>query len=282
MRLLILLAITSAVKSLVPPNGRPKASVMGQKSFNINNNPTAITTNPHTRMSGFQNYLAPSLSFRGQICRRSNTMLFEGVLMNLPDYFFTVTFPLLYVLGNVFQHLRRQRLEERAWEQRLDDERNKKLSEDPTLSEIELRKQEAEAEWSPYGPDAMLDRRREQQYTRTQKRRRVNLMEKDEDGSDDGYYDDGDNESSEYRRSSTEYGMTDSEIQNFESEYNVKYDPYYDEPYTEEELPDMPYNVDKKYGDRIYENGEIFYKDSETGLYYRQGSRPRIRKLFDS
>jgi hypothetical protein len=38
------------------------------------------------------------------------------------------------------------------------------------------------------------------------------------------------------------------------------YDPYFDDSYTEEdELPDnIPFNADKKYGDRIFDNGEIF------------------------
>lgn len=53
-------------------------------------------------------------------------------------------------------------------------------------------------------------------------------------------------------------------------------DPYYDDPYTEDELPDGDYDVDKFYGDRIYsKTGEIFYKDSDTGLFYRQGAKPR-------
>ena len=73
-----------------------------------------------------------------------------------------------------------------------------------------------------------------------------------------------------------EYRMTDKEIALFEMEYGVEYDPYYDDPYKEEELPDdVSFNVDKKYGDRIYENGEIFYKDRESGLFYRQGAKPR-------
>ncbi len=56
----------------------------------------------------------------------------------------------------------------------------------------------------------------------------------------------------------------------------VDYDPYYDDPYTEDELPDdIPFNVDKKYGDQIFENGEIFYREKETGLYYGQGAKPR-------
>ena len=75
--------------------------------------------------------------------------------------------------------------------------------------------------------------------------------------------------------------MSPQEIENFEREFGVEYDPYYDDPYTEEELPeDIPYKVDKLYGDRIYKDGEVFYKDDKTGLYYRQGSQPRTQKFW--
>jgi hypothetical protein len=75
--------------------------------------------------------------------------------------------------------------------------------------------------------------------------------------------------------------MTDEEINLFELEFGVEYDPYYDDPYTEDELPDdMSYKVDKRYGDRIYSNGEIFYKDTESGFFYRQGAKPRNLSFF--
>jgi hypothetical protein len=93
-----------------------------------------------------------------------------------------------------------------------------------------------------------------------QARSRVQVTDRDDDEGDD----------------SREYRMTDDEVSMFETDYGVDYDPYYDDPYTEDELPDdIPFNVDKKYGDRIFDNGEIFYKEKETGLYYRQGAKPR-------
>mmetsp|Transcript_11212 Transcript_11212/g.17756 ORF Transcript_11212/g.17756 Transcript_11212/m.17756 type:complete len:80 (-) Transcript_11212:356-595(-) len=75
--------------------------------------------------------------------------------------------------------------------------------------------------------------------------------------------------------------MSDGEINDFESSFGVEYDPYYDEPYEESELPVGKYKADKSYGDRRYANGEVFYKDEGTGMFYRQGSRPRQKKFWD-
>lgn len=77
-----------------------------------------------------------------------------------------------------------------------------------------------------------------------------------------------------------DYCMTPEEIEAFELEFGVTYDPYYDDPYTLDELPAPPFDSDKLYGDRIYPNGEIFYKDSVSGLFYRQGSKPRNWSFF--
>ena len=75
--------------------------------------------------------------------------------------------------------------------------------------------------------------------------------------------------------------MTDDEIREFETAHGVEYDPYYDEPYAEDELPPGKYKVDKSYGDRRYENGEVFYREEGGSYYYRQGSRPRQKKFWD-
>jgi hypothetical protein len=56
--------------------------------------------------------------------------------------------------------------------------------------------------------------------------------------------------------------------------WQVEYDPYYDDPYREDELPPGNFRVDKRYGDRVYDDGEVFYRTRE-GLYYRQGAKPR-------
>ena len=75
--------------------------------------------------------------------------------------------------------------------------------------------------------------------------------------------------------------MTDEQIDDFEAEYGVEYDPYYDEPYEEDELPtDSKCYIDGMFLDRRYENGEIFYYDEDIDMYWRQGSKPRIKKMF--
>ena len=107
---------------------------------------------------------------------------------------------------------------------------------------------------------------------RRNNRRRTKVLERDDD----------DDENDEDGTSSSEYDrMSDAEIRNFESTYNIPYDPYYDEPYTEDELPVGKYKIDKSYGDRRYENGEIFYKEEGEDVFYRQGSRPRQKKFWD-
>mmetsp|Transcript_25183 Transcript_25183/g.69449 ORF Transcript_25183/g.69449 Transcript_25183/m.69449 type:complete len:281 (-) Transcript_25183:310-1152(-) len=192
-----------------------------------------------------------------------------NVLLDVPDHFFVFYFPMLGVLLDLSKKFARYRLEETAWEQRLKEAREKRLREDPTLTEIELRRKEAALEWSAYGKPRRQEEERER-ATREEmegsfgsKRNRVKVMERDyEDDYDDA--------------ESRTYQMSDAEIDQFELEYGVEYDPYYDDPYTEDELPDdINFNVDKKYGDRIYDNGEIFYKAKESGLFYRQGAKPR-------
>ena len=212
------------------------------------------------------------------------------VLLDLPEGFFTVTFPMLGILLGWSRGFSRLRMEERAWELRLEESRQQKLAADPTLTEIELRRKEASMEWSAYGKprleEEQLNREREQRIKeleneisegafgrerRGRGRRGTKVMD---------YYDDEDDHeevsSSSRRSGSGSNRMTDDEIRMFEMEHGIDYDPYYDDPYTEEELPDdMNYQIDKKYGDRVYENGEVFYKDKASGMYYRQGAKPR-------
>ncbi len=97
-------------------------------------------------------------------------------------------------------------------------------------------------------------------------------MERDDGGGGDGG---GEGDDDDGRPAA----MTDSEIREFETAHGVEYDPYYDEPYSEDELPGGKHRVDKSYGDRRYENGEVFYK--EGNVYYRQGSRPRQKKFWN-
>eukprot|EP00980_Cylindrotheca_fusiformis_P002139 scaffold481_cov208-Cylindrotheca_fusiformis.AAC.5 len=205
---------------------------------------------------------APSKGKR--LNRKEDTSL--SVLVDVPEHFFVLTFPILGLISSVSKSFGRLRMEERAWELRVEEARMKRLQEDPTLTEIELRRKEAALEWSAYGKPRMDEERAERERRELQNgRKRVKVMERDDDDADE-----------EHRDDDREYRMSDKEIEMFEMEYGVEYDPYYDDPYSEDELPDdIPFNVDKKYGDRIYENGEIFYKDKESGLYFRQGAKPR-------
>jgi hypothetical protein len=175
------------------------------------------------------------------------------------------------VLLSISKNFARIRMEENAWEQRLAMARKQQLRRDPTLTELDLRRQEAAIEWSAYGKPRI----EEEQFLR--QRQRVKVMEREEEYLDD---EDEDWESSaSRRRGNGNSRMTDDEIEAFELEYGIEYDPYYDEPYTKDELPtDIKYRTDKRYGDRIYENGEIFYKHND--LYYRQGAKPRNLKFW--
>ena len=158
-------------------------------------------------------------------------------------------------------------MEENAWEQRLEQGRAERLARDPTLTELDLRRQEAALEWSAYGKPRMQQEQKQQQMQQqeskysTSRGQRVKVMDRVEDVNTDS--------------TERDYRMTDQEILAFELEYGVDYDPYYDDPYSEEELPEGKYTVDRRYGDRIYDNGEIFYKDAQSRLFYRQGAKPR-------
>ena len=95
---------------------------------------------------------------------------------------------------------------------------------------------------------------------------------------DADYYDE-----EEDGRSDRDYIMTDDQSNEVEGMYGVEYDPYYDEPYTVDELPDdMSFVEDKVYGDRRYEKGQIFYRnESNDDLYWRQGGRPRLKQFWE-
>ncbi|KAL3944503.1 MAG: hypothetical protein SGBAC_001424 [Bacillariaceae sp.] len=238
---------------------------------------TATAFAPHSLSQKKNVNIDPSQSFHNKPSsparithRNKDTSL--NLLLDLPDYFFTFTFPMLGIILQVSKSFGRLRMEERAWELRVEEARQKRLDEDPTLSEIELRRKEAAMEWSAYGKPRMEEERIEkeqQERYETRRRNRVQVMDReDEDEEEDDV---------EHRQNR----MSDKEIGLFEMEYGVDYDPYYDDPYTEDELPeDIKFNVDRKYGDRIYDNGEIFYKDKESGLFYRQGAKPRMLSFW--
>lgn len=190
----------------------------------------------------------------------------NGVIIDVPDGFFTATFfsiGLFYSLGKAYN---RYLLEEVAFEQRKFEARERRLDEDPTLSELDLRREES-AQWlSIYGrkfrnKGETFESERNSQGGR---RSRVSVLDREDDDEEE-----------------EDFNMSDDEINAFESKYGVEYDPYYDEPYEESELPVGKYKEDKSYGDRRYANGEVFYMDEGTGMFYRQGSRPRQKKFWD-
>lgn len=233
-----------------------------------------------------------STSFQLQQRRRQTTSTTTTTSLNLllqvPDAFFSVTFPVLGILLSISKNFARVRMEERAWEQRLEEGREELLRRDPSLTELDLRRREAAQEWSAYGVPRMQE---EEAAVAAQRRRQQQEEEQEQYGSSRRRSSsrvgvlDRDDEEEEYAASRNQkkqdHRMTDEEIEAFELEYGVAYDPYYDDPYTIDELPsDEKCEIDKLYGDRIYPNGEIFYKDAKTGLFYRQGSKPRNLSFF--
>ena len=205
--------------------------------------------------------------------RATSTQLWiGGAIIDVPDGFFTITFPLLGVMLQISKQVHRARLEERAFDLRLKEARERRMEEDPSLTESELIRQEAAQDLSYYGPDAIIRRRQQQQqgqdsnYERDaakSRRNRITVLER-----------------TSRRNGERRFTLSDDEITELEA-MGVDYDPYYDDPYTEDELPeDDNYRQDKRYGDRIYDNGEIFYKDSGTGLFYRQGAKPHTSNFW--
>jgi len=217
--------------------------------------------------------------------KTSTTQLYDGVILAVPDDFFTVTGLILGTTYTLMKAINRVVLENVAWENRLEDVRQKKLDnvDDDEISlftELDLRRQDAANSKSAYGAEAMEGRAGGRVEGRGRQRR---VMTKEYGGFDGDERRDRGNEDTDEDSESRKYTMTDEQILQFEQEYGIEYDPYYDEPYTEEELPDdMKFYKDKSYGDRRYENGELFYQDEEyKNLYWRQGGRPRLRQFWE-
>ncbi|GAX15488.1 hypothetical protein FisN_8Lh212 [Fistulifera solaris] len=230
----------------------PVIPITSRKDDNVHPRiPSCTTTTPTNTRPAFLTRQRPRLQ----------------LLLDVPDNFFAVTFFGLGLWLNISKNFARVRMEERAWEQRLEEARMERLQQDPTLTELDLRRKEAAMEWSAYGTPRLLEE--EEEERRRRRRRRVQVMDRDEKEEEE------EEEEEEEVSNRREGKMSQEEIEAFEFEYGVEYDPYYDDPYTEEDLPDGKFSVDKLYGDRVYENGEIFYKDAQTGLFYRQGCKPR-------
>lgn len=193
----------------------------------------------------------------------STQLSIGGAIIDVPDGFFTLTFPLLGIMLQISKQVNRARLEERAFDLRLKEARERRLEQDPSLTESELIRQEAAQDVSYYGPDAMARREAKESTRASSSTKRVTVLER-----------------TSRRKGERRFTLSDDEVADLEA-MGVEYDPYYDDPYTEDELPDDEnYRQDKRYGDRIFDDGEIFYKDSDTGLYYRQGAKPRISNFW--
>ena len=187
--------------------------------------------------------------------KNTPTQLRYGKFVDVPDGFFTFLFPMLSIALAISKQIARTRLEERAWELRLEDSRRARIEADPSLTMKELRRQDAAKEYSVYGRTTHV---MEQATTTTTT-----------------------NTSTQRRRQGPSQTTSQQDIEQFQEDFGMEYDPYYDDPYTEEELPEgEPYKVDKVYGDRVYDNGEIFYFDKESNMFFRQGSKPRIKNFW--
>ena len=172
------------------------------------------------------------------------------LLLDVPDGFFTLTFPMLGILLSISKNFARIRMEENAWEQRLAEARLQRLQQDPTLTELDLRRQEAAMEWSAYGKPAQLEReqqreQREQEESNTRSsssssrsKKRVRVMDRRDENVESV------KEEVTIAVDPRQYCMTTDEIAAFELEFGVQYDPYYDDPYVEEELPEGTYSID--------------------------------------
>mmetsp|Transcript_1277 Transcript_1277/g.1825 ORF Transcript_1277/g.1825 Transcript_1277/m.1825 type:complete len:281 (+) Transcript_1277:93-935(+) len=204
--------------------------------------------------------------------------VYGGEVIEAPENFFTILGITIGTVFTVSRKMNRVVLENRAWENRLEDARFARLKEEEeaaisggqvsAYTELDLRRMDAEASQSAYGPDAVEQKGRSRSG-------RTKTLERPENETDKNQ--------SDRNTDSSNYIMTDEEISSFETEFGISYDPYYDEPYTKDELPDdIPFTVDKSYGDIRYENGEIFYADEENpGMYWRQGGKPRLKNIWD-
>ena len=124
----------------------------------------------------------------------------------------------------------RLRMEERAWEMRLEESRAQRLREDPTLTEIELRRKEAALEWSAYGKPRMDEERAEKERLQRLRelggddrssrsgRRGVQVLDDDDMVNK---FDSNGRRTKGSSSSNSAYRMTDEEIRLFESEHGI-------------------------------------------------------------
>lgn len=162
----------------------------------------------------------------------------------LSAHFFAISALFWSAVGSISSNIGRTSRMNLAWEERLREGQAQKKQDDPndTRNELDLMAEVAEMSLSAYGQEATERRSRE------------------------GY---------EYNEDDA---MSDEEIQEFEEKYKIKYDPYYDQGYYEDELPTDVECTTTNYGDRVYEDGEMFFL--HDGLFYRLGAMPKSPKLI--
>jgi len=144
---------------------------------------------------------------------------------------------------------------EQGWDERLQEARRN--SDVEPMSDVEFYRKTTDVFPSAYGPDGIYAN--EEEIDRTRQKRNRN----DDDDEEDELT-----------------GMSELEIEKFREEFGLEYDPYYDEPYYEDELPQglkfsSPLFISN---DRIYEDGQTFYAYEDR--FYRRGSKPRSFKVF--
>lgn len=140
---------------------------------------------------------------------------------------------------------------ERAWEERLAKARQKREEESgEKMSNIEFYQKSVSTYPTMYGPDGTLERKR-----------RAALKKKRKDENLD---------MEEYKEEEDTTVVAEERLA-FEKEFGLEYDPDYDEPLLEEELPtDLKFVKLSAYGDRMYEDGRVFFKDGD--VYFRRGA----------
>jgi hypothetical protein len=149
---------------------------------------------------------------------------------------------------------------ERAWEERLMEARRKRAQETGIeLSNVEFYQQSVSTYPSMYGPDGTLERKRKAALRK--KEGKEGAMSEEEEEEED-------------------LVASVQERMAFEKEFGLEYDPDYDDPLLEEELPkDLKFIKLSVYGDRMYEDGRVYFKDGD--VYFRRGAKPRLRSFWE-
>ena len=166
------------VEAFVPTNARaPGVSVNQYNNKKLVSSSREIQLLPTDQRS----------TFHAKAMSRSQSPTQLNAIIDVPMGFFTTAGISLGIMNAIMRPYNRQIIEERAWQQRLEGARREQLAEDPTLTELDLIREEADNIVAPYGPDAMDRREEEKERELRGRRRRVMVM--DDNDEDDDYYD---------------------------------------------------------------------------------------------